>query len=69
MLFRSILTDFEAQGRLAAEVLQTVLRKNFAGLDVDFEYLPGQRPVHLPPERDELHRDPKKSIPAVGLAA
>jgi spore germination protein len=37
-----ILTDFEAQGRLAAEVLQTVLRKNFAGLDVDFEYLPGQ---------------------------
>lgn len=37
-----ILTDYEAQGRLAAEVLQTVLRKNFAGLDVDFEYLPGQ---------------------------
>ncbi len=37
-----ILTDYEAQGRLAAEVLQTVLRKGFAGLDVDFEYLPGQ---------------------------
>ena len=37
-----ILTDYEAQGQLAAEVLQTVLRKNFAGLDVDFEYLPGQ---------------------------
>ena len=37
-----ILTDYEAQGRLAAEVLQTVLRKDFAGLDVDFEYLPGQ---------------------------
>lgn len=36
-----ILTDYEAQGRLAAEVLQTVLRKDFAGLDVDFEYLPG----------------------------
>ena len=37
-----ILTDYEAQARLAAEVLQTVLRKDFAGLDVDFEYLPGQ---------------------------
>jgi len=37
-----ILTDYEAQGRLAAEVLQTVLRKGFAGLDVDFEYLPEQ---------------------------
>lgn len=36
-----ILTDYEAQGQLAAEVLQTVLRKDFAGLDVDFEYLPG----------------------------
>ena len=37
-----VLTDYEVQGRLAAEVLQTVLRKDFAGLDVDFEYLPGQ---------------------------
>ena len=36
-----VLTDYEVQGRLAAEVLQTLLRKNFAGLDVDFEYLPG----------------------------
>lgn len=37
-----VLTDYEAQGRLTAEVLQTVLRKGFAGLDVDFEYLPGR---------------------------
>lgn len=37
-----ILTDLEAQGRLAAETLQTVLRKDFSGLDVDFEYLPGE---------------------------
>ena len=37
-----VLTDYEVQGRLAAEVLQTVLRKDYAGLDVDFEYLPGQ---------------------------
>ena len=36
-----LLTDYEVQGRLAAEVLQTVLRKDFVGLDVDFEYLPG----------------------------
>ena len=32
---------YEAQGRLAAEVLQTVLRKGFAGLDVDFEFSAG----------------------------
>lgn len=37
-----ILMDHEAQGRLVAEVLQTVLRKDYAGLDVDIEYLPGQ---------------------------
>ena len=37
-----VLTDFEVQDRLVAEVLQTVLRKGFAGLDVDFEYLPGE---------------------------
>ncbi len=37
-----ILTDFQAQSQLMAEVLQMVLRKDFAGLDVDFEYLPGQ---------------------------
>ena len=38
----AVLTDFEMQGRLMAEVLQTILRKGFVGLDVDFEYLPGQ---------------------------
>ena len=37
-----ILTDYEAQGRLAAEMLQTVLRKGYDGVDVDFEYLPGE---------------------------
>ena len=37
-----VLTDFEVQDRLVSEVLQTVLRKGFAGLDVDFEYLPGE---------------------------
>ena len=37
-----VLTDFEVQDRLVSEVLQTVLRKGFASLDVDFEYLPGE---------------------------
>lgn len=37
-----VLMDFEVQDRLVSEVLQTVLRKGFAGLDVDFEYLPGE---------------------------
>ncbi len=36
-----VLTDFEAQERLLAEVLQTVLRLGYTGVDVDFEYLPG----------------------------
>lgn len=36
-----ILTDSALQEQLAAEVLQTLLRKGYAGLDVDFEYLPG----------------------------
>ncbi len=36
-----VLTDFAAQERLLAEVLQTVLRLGYTGVDVDFEYLPG----------------------------
>lgn len=36
-----VLTDFEVQEKLLAEVLQTVLRLGYAGVDVDFEYLPG----------------------------
>lgn len=37
-----VLTDFEVQERLIAEVLAMVRRKGYAGLDVDFEYLPGE---------------------------
>ncbi len=37
-----VLTDFSVQDQLVAEVLQTVRAKGYAGLDVDFEYLPGQ---------------------------
>ena len=36
-----ILTNAEAQSKLVGEVMQTVLRKGYAGVDVDFEYLPG----------------------------
>ena len=51
-----VLTDYEVQGRLAAEVLQTLLRKNFAGLDVDFEYLPGYLAAAYAAFLDRLHR-------------
>lgn len=36
-----VLTDSAVQEQLLSQVLQTVLRKGYAGLDVDFEYLPG----------------------------
>ena len=37
-----VLTDQAIQGRLIDQVLRTVLEKGYAGVDVDFEYLPGQ---------------------------
>ncbi len=36
-----VLTDSAVQDQLISQVLQTILRKGYAGLDVDFEYLPG----------------------------
>ena len=36
-----VLTDPAVQDRLVAEVIQTVLRRGYAGVDVDFEFLPG----------------------------
>jgi len=36
-----VLTDSAVQDRLVSDVLQTFRRKGYAGLDVDFEYLPG----------------------------
>ena len=35
-----VLTDEAVQDRLVEEVFQTILRRGYAGLDVDFEYLP-----------------------------
>ena len=37
-----VLTDDAVQDRLVEQVLQTLRRRGYAGLDVDFEYLPGQ---------------------------
>lgn len=36
-----VLTDWEAQTALIGEIQSMMRRKGFAGLDVDFEYLPG----------------------------
>ena len=36
-----VLTDQAVQTQLISEVLQTLRRRGYAGLDVDFEYLPG----------------------------
>lgn len=37
----SLLTDPAMQDRLVAQILQTVQSRGYAGVDVDFEYLPG----------------------------
>ena len=38
---QQVLTDEAVQDRLVEELFQTILRRGYAGLDVDFEYLPG----------------------------
>ena len=38
-----VLTDSAVQDRLVDQVQQTLRRRGYAGLDVDFEFLPGQR--------------------------
>ena len=37
-----VLTDFTVQDQLVQEIQYTMRRKGFAGLDVDFEFLPGR---------------------------
>ena len=37
-----VLTDSAVQDRLVDQVQQTLRRRGYAGLDVDFEFLPGQ---------------------------
>ena len=36
-----VLTDPAVQNRLIQDIMQSVLRRGYAGVDVDFEYLPG----------------------------
>ena len=36
-----VLTDTAVQDQLVGQVMQTVLQRGYAGVDVDFEYLPG----------------------------
>ncbi len=38
----TVLTDYGVQDRLIEEVMGTVRSRGYAGLDVDFEYLPGE---------------------------
>ena len=51
-----ILTDQAVQNRLVGDVLQTVLRKGYAGVDVDFEYLPGDLAGAYAAFLSRLHR-------------
>ena len=37
-----VLSDYDLQDRLVAEIFRTIHDKGYAGLDVDFEYLPGE---------------------------
>lgn len=37
-----VLSDSMVQDRLVSDVLQTVIQRGYAGVDVDFEYLPGE---------------------------
>ena len=51
-----VLTDMEVQDRLVSEVIQTTLRRGYAGVDVDFEFLPGQLAAAYAAFLDRLRR-------------
>ena len=51
-----VLTDMAVQDQLVAEVIQTVLRRGYAGVDVDFEFLPGQLAAAYTAFLDRLRR-------------
>lgn len=51
-----VLTDMAVQDQLVAEVIQTVLRRGYAGVDVDFEFLPGQLAAAYAAFLDRLRR-------------
>ena len=51
-----VLTDPDVQDQLVAEVIQTVLRRGYAGVDVDFEFLPGALAADYAAFLDRLRR-------------
>ena len=51
-----VLTDMEVQDRLVSEVIQATLRRGYAGVDVDFEFLPGQLAAAYAAFLDRLRR-------------
>ena len=51
-----VLTNMAIQDQLVAEVIQTVLRRGYAGVDVDFEFLPGQLAAAYAAFLDRLRR-------------
>ena len=51
-----VLTDSAVQDRLVSEVRQTLLRRGYAGLDVDFEFLPGTLAAAYAAFLDRLRR-------------
>ena len=51
-----VLTDFSVQDRLVEEILQTLRARGYAGLDVDFEFLPGDLGPAYAAFLERLHR-------------
>lgn len=51
-----VLTDSTVQDRLVRQVLQTLRLRGYAGLDVDFEYLPGELASAYAAFLSRLHR-------------
>lgn len=51
-----VLTEPAVQDQLVAEVIQTVLRRGYAGVDVDFEFLPGELAAAYAAFLDRLRR-------------
>lgn len=51
-----VLMDEALQERLLAEIMETIRQKGYVGLDVDFEYLPGQLAAAYAAFLERLHR-------------
>ena len=51
-----VLTDYVLQERLISGIFETIGQKGYVGLDVDFEYLPGELAAAYAAFLDRLHR-------------